>query len=134
MCTLKEVRVGWSNAGSVSLTVPSVQTAYRCNRLTWPRGDDYPSDIRDLGCGACGLILVTTARKLVWKAGMLFRFSSGHRMVGWLLTLVGLVALALGGRGYWTGASVRPAWVVSGLIGIVVGTALVRWARRARPD
>jgi hypothetical protein len=65
---------------------------------------------------------------------MLFRFSSVHRMVGWLLTLLGLVALALGGRGYWTGAAVRPGWVVSGLIGIVAGTALLRWSRRARPD
>jgi hypothetical protein len=63
---------------------------------------------------------------------MLFRFSSVHRMVGWLLTLLGLVALALGGRGYWTGAAVRPGWVVSGLIGIVAGTALVRWSRRAQ--
>jgi hypothetical protein len=65
---------------------------------------------------------------------MLFRFGSVHRMVGWLLTLLGLVALALGGRGYWTGAAVRHGWVVGGLIGVVAGTALVRWSRRARPD
>jgi hypothetical protein len=65
---------------------------------------------------------------------MLFRFSAVHRIVGWLLTLLGLVALALGGRGYWTGAAVRPGWVISGLIGIVAGTALLRWFRRARPD
>ena len=64
---------------------------------------------------------------------MLFRFGPAHRAVGWLLTLLGLVALAVGGRGYMTGATVRPAWVIGGLIGIVVGTALVRWAGRARP-
>ena len=65
---------------------------------------------------------------------MLFRFSSVHRNLGWLLTLLGLVAVAMGGRGYWTAAPVRPAWVVGGLIGIVAGTALVRWSRRAGPD
>jgi hypothetical protein len=65
---------------------------------------------------------------------MLFRFGSVHRAVGWLLALLGLVALAAGGRGYMTGAAVRPGWVFGGLIAIVAGTALVRWARRARPD
>ena len=65
---------------------------------------------------------------------MLLRFSSVYWIVGWLLTVLGLVAVALGGRGYWTGAAVRPAWVVGGLIGIVAGTALVRWSKRARPD
>jgi hypothetical protein len=65
---------------------------------------------------------------------MLFRFGSVHRILGWLLTLLGLAAFVLGARGYWTGAAVRPGWVVSGLVGIVAGTALVRWARRARPE
>jgi len=65
---------------------------------------------------------------------MLFRFGSVHRALGWLLTLLGLAALAAGGRGYMTGTSIRPGWVVWGLAAIVVGTALVRWARRARPD
>jgi hypothetical protein len=65
---------------------------------------------------------------------MLFRFGSVHRALGWLLTLLGLAALAAGGRGYMTGAPIRPGWVVGGLAAIVVGTALVRWARRARPD
>jgi hypothetical protein len=65
---------------------------------------------------------------------MLFRFGSVHRTIGWLLTLLGVATLAVGGRGYLTGALVRPAWVFGGLVAIVVGTALVRWARRARPD
>jgi uncharacterized membrane protein len=65
---------------------------------------------------------------------MLFRFGSVHRSLGWLLTLLGLVALVVGGRGYMTGATVRPGWIVGGLVGIVAGTALVRWARRARPE
>jgi hypothetical protein len=62
---------------------------------------------------------------------MLFRYGSLHRNLGWLLTLLGLVALVLGSRGYMTGAAVRPGWIVAGLAGIVAGTALVRWARRA---
>jgi hypothetical protein len=65
---------------------------------------------------------------------MLFRFGSVHRNLGWLLTLLGLVALAVGSRGYLTGAPVRPGWIVGGLAGIVAGTALIRWARRARPE
>ena len=65
---------------------------------------------------------------------MLLRFGSVHRMAGWLLTLLGLVALAVGARGYWTGGAVRPGWIVGGLTGIVAGTALVRWSRRARGD
>jgi hypothetical protein len=65
---------------------------------------------------------------------MLFRFGPMHRTLGWLFTLLGLVALAVGGRGYLTGAPIRPAWVLGGMIAIVTGTALVRWARRARSD
>ena len=64
---------------------------------------------------------------------MLFRFGPAHRALGWLLTLLGLVALVAGGRGYMTGAAVQPSWVIGGLIAVVAGTALVRWARRARP-
>lgn len=64
---------------------------------------------------------------------MLFRFGWAHRLVGWLLTLIGVTVLAIGGRGYLTGAAVRPGWVLGGLLGIVAGTALVRWAKRARP-
>jgi hypothetical protein len=65
---------------------------------------------------------------------MLFRFGPVHRAVGWLLTLFGLIVLIAGARGYITGAPVRPGWVIGGLIAIVGGTALVRWARRARPE
>ena len=65
---------------------------------------------------------------------MLFRFGAVHLVLGWLLTLLGLVAVALGGRGYMTGAPVRPGWVLGGLIAVVGGTALVRWARRAGTD
>jgi hypothetical protein len=65
---------------------------------------------------------------------MLFRFSRAHRAIGWLLTLLGIAALLVAGRGYLTGAAVRPGWVMGGFIAVVTGTALVRWASRARPD
>ena len=64
---------------------------------------------------------------------MLVPFGPWHRLFGWLLTLVGLYALAVGGRGYLTGAAVRQGWAVGGLIAVVGGTALIRWAQRARP-
>lgn len=64
---------------------------------------------------------------------MIFRFGQAHRAAGWLLTLFGLIAVAVGGRGYLTGAAVQPGWVIGGLIAVVAGTALIRWARRARP-
>jgi hypothetical protein len=65
---------------------------------------------------------------------MLFRFGSGHEALGWVLTLGGLFAVAAGGRGYLTGVPVRGGWVLGGLVAIVAGTALVRWARRGRGD
>jgi hypothetical protein len=65
---------------------------------------------------------------------MLFRFGPVHRALGWLLTLLGLAALVGGGRGYLTGAVVRPGWFIGGLIAVVAGTALVRWAGRARSE
>ena len=65
---------------------------------------------------------------------MLFRFGPLHRALGWVLTILGLAAVAAGGRGYVAAAPVRPGWVLAGLSAIVVGTALVRWARRARGE
>jgi hypothetical protein len=68
------------------------------------------------------------------EAEMLFRFGALHLALGWLLTVAGLIAVGVGGRGYMTGAPVRPGLVLGGLIAIVGGTSLVRWARRARPE
>ena len=65
---------------------------------------------------------------------MLFRFNSAHLIFGWLLTLAGLIAMGLGGRGDLTGAAVRPGLFFAGLLAVVAGSALVRWARRAPPE
>jgi hypothetical protein len=65
---------------------------------------------------------------------MLFRFGAVHRVLGWILTAVGVAILGLASRGYLLGGQLRGEWVVAGLLAIVAGTSLVRWARRARPD
>jgi hypothetical protein len=65
---------------------------------------------------------------------MRFRVGSVHWILGWLLTILGVAAFVLGVRGYWTGEAVRPGWVLGGLLGIVAGTALVRWVRRTRSE
>jgi len=57
-------------------------------------------------------------------------FASAFRIVGWLLTGGGIVYLALGLRG----AIARPpeggSFLLLGVVAVVVGTALIRWARR----
>lgn len=52
------------------------------------------------------------------------------RAVGWLFCVGGLVYLYLGGRGLMDGSAVSRPMLILGLIAIVVGTALLRWARR----
>ena len=63
---------------------------------------------------------------------MLFRFGAFHRILGWLLSILGVVAVAAGARGYVTNAAINPSLVFGGLLAVVFGTSLVRWARRAR--
>lgn len=65
---------------------------------------------------------------------MLFRFGAVHRVVGWILTVVGVAVLVVASREYLVGGPLRGEWVVAGLLAIVAGTSLVRWARRAGPD
>jgi vacuolar-type H+-ATPase subunit I/STV1 len=65
---------------------------------------------------------------------MLFRFGAFHRTLGWVLSILGLVAVVAGARGYVTDAPVNPSLLFGGLLAVVVGTSLVRWARRARPS
>ena len=65
---------------------------------------------------------------------MLFRFGAVHRVLGWTLTAVGVAVLGVASRDYLRGGPLRGEWVVAGLLAIVAGTSLVRWARRAGPD
>jgi hypothetical protein len=65
---------------------------------------------------------------------MLFQFGAVHRVLGWVLTLAGVAVLVTASREYLLGGPLRGEWVVAGLLAIVAGTSLVRWARRAGPD
>jgi hypothetical protein len=65
---------------------------------------------------------------------MLFRFGPVHRLLGWLLTVAGVVLLAGAARGYLMGGLMWGDWVLAGLLAVVAGTSVIRWARRARPD
>jgi hypothetical protein len=62
---------------------------------------------------------------------MPYRFSKATAVFGWLLTVVGIVYLAIGIRdtvGAIPGSLPR---MLVGLVAIVVGSSIVRWARRA---
>ena len=65
---------------------------------------------------------------------MLFRFDRSGVVLGWILILAGIVYVVLGGRGAVAGIPGSLPRVVVGLVGVVVGSAIVRWARRAKPD
>jgi hypothetical protein len=65
---------------------------------------------------------------------MLFHFGAVHRVLGWLLTVAGLAVLVVAARGYLMGGQMRGEWALAGLLAIVAGTSVIRWARRARPD
>jgi hypothetical protein len=55
-------------------------------------------------------------------------------MFGWILIAVGIAYLGLGARGTYTGVPGSLPRVVVGLVAVVVGSSIVRWAKRARPQ
>ena len=57
-------------------------------------------------------------------------FAAAFRILGWLLTLGGIIYLAFGVRATVTGAPVSGSFLLLGVVAVVVGTALIRWARR----
>jgi hypothetical protein len=57
-------------------------------------------------------------------------FSAAFRILGWLFTIGGIVYLAFGLRGAVTGTPVGGSFLLLGVVAVVVGTALIRWARR----
>ena len=58
------------------------------------------------------------------------RYAPAFRLFGWLLTLGGLAYIILGLAGL-AGGGINWSPLVLGLIAVVVGTAVLRWARRA---
>jgi hypothetical protein len=63
---------------------------------------------------------------------MPYRFGRSTAVFGWLLILVGLAYLAIGFRDALGGVSGSLARMLVGLVAVVVGSSVVRWARRAR--
>ncbi|MFL5459794.1 MAG: hypothetical protein ACJ8AY_03850 [Gemmatimonadales bacterium] len=62
---------------------------------------------------------------------MPYRFGKATAAFGWLLVIVGIAYIALGIRdavGEIPGALAR---ILVGLVAVVVGSSIVRWARRA---
>ncbi|HEU5169257.1 MAG TPA: hypothetical protein VFU46_01895 [Gemmatimonadales bacterium] len=64
---------------------------------------------------------------------MLFRFGPAFRAGGWILTAAGFWYVLLAVRNLRDGMPVSWPLLVLGVAAIVVGTALLRWIRRAGP-
>ncbi len=62
---------------------------------------------------------------------MLFRFGKASLVFGWLLIVVGIAYLAVGGRGAFAQTPGSIPRAVVGLVAIVVGSSIVRWAKRS---
>ena len=58
------------------------------------------------------------------------RYPRAFRIAGWLITVAGIIYLILGAIGLPRGTGGSWSYLVIGLIGVVVGSSLVRWARR----
>jgi hypothetical protein len=65
---------------------------------------------------------------------MLFRVGRSTALFGWLLILSGVVYVGVGGRGAIAGAPGSLPRVLTGLVAVVVGSSIVRWAKRSRPE
>jgi hypothetical protein len=65
---------------------------------------------------------------------MLFRFGKASAVFGWLLIIVGVWYMIAGGRGAYAGVPGSLPRIIVGLVAVVVGSSIVRWVRRAKPD
>ncbi len=62
---------------------------------------------------------------------MPYRFGKATAAFGWLLVVVGIAYVALGVRDSFGGVPGYLARILVGLVAVVVGSSIVRWARRA---
>lgn len=58
-------------------------------------------------------------------------YARAFHLFGWLLALGGLAYIILGIVGLASGGALNWSPLVLGLVAVVVGTAVLRWARRA---
>jgi len=65
---------------------------------------------------------------------MLFRVGGATSVFGWLLILSGITYLVVGGRGAMMNTPGSLPRVLIGLVAVVIGSSIVRWAKRARRE
>jgi hypothetical protein len=65
---------------------------------------------------------------------MLFRFGRAGVVFGWILILAGIWYMIAGGRGAYAGIPGSLPRIVVGLVGVVVGSAIVRGTLRAKAE
>ncbi len=59
------------------------------------------------------------------------RMGKAGLVLGWLLIAIGIAYLVLGGRGALAQATGSLPRIIVGLVAVVVGSSIVRWAKRA---
>jgi hypothetical protein len=64
---------------------------------------------------------------------MPFRFGKAALVFGWFLIVMGIVYLAVGGRGALAQIPGSLPRMVSGLAAVVVGSSIVLWVKRLGP-
>jgi hypothetical protein len=75
----------------------------------------------------------SAARNIVQREALMFlHFGRAFLVLGWALTIAGVIHLLVGLRHMTSVRGASPAFLLIGLTAAVVGSALVRWARRAR--
>jgi xanthosine utilization system XapX-like protein len=62
---------------------------------------------------------------------MPYHFSRATAGFGWILVILGIAYVALGIRDALGGTPGSLARILVGLVAVVVGSSIVRWARRA---
>ena len=58
------------------------------------------------------------------------RHLAAFRFVGWFLLIAGIIYIVLGAATQARGGAVPWSFFVLGLVGIVVGSSVLRWTRR----
>jgi xanthosine utilization system XapX-like protein len=63
---------------------------------------------------------------------MLFHFGRAFLVLGWILTIAGVIYVLMSLRHMAGVAGASPALLLIGLVAVVVGSSIIRWVRRAR--
>jgi xanthosine utilization system XapX-like protein len=63
---------------------------------------------------------------------MFLHFGRAYLVLGWALTIAGVIYVLMGLRHMTSVGGASPAFLLIGVTAVVVGSSLVRWARRTR--